>query len=346
MKAAIVAVTPTLTEEPEKLERLCRQIGELQKLGLLKSVSIASVMHPDLYPFPASYYQLIKFGLTHKNKKQLEDFMRNKFEFKKVHMLSSPSSENLTLAEKLSEFAERQRADLLVVNQTRNAGWFKSLVHRVAEVTAFSAALPVLVLHSDSEEAKGGFEPRILLAVDARHLPSASELEYVANAARLMGAEVHIVHVRPANRSFSKPLNLRLPPSLVMRKLGRLETYFARKCVSARSAMVEEDESIAAAIEQYAETHRMCMSVVTLPVRPYLRRLLLGSTAKRLLRISRRPVFVLRPNPSKAKAQALKPEARALSFDRRNLDGTIGELELLAKEAEARQNSTGRGILA
>lgn len=299
MKTAIVAITPTLNEEPEKLERLCAQIYELQKLGLLGSLSVAAVMHPDLYPYPASYYHRIKFGLSYQNQRRLEKFMRQRITFDKVHMLSTPSSENLTLAEKLSGFAKQQRAEVLVVSQVREQSWIRRLFHRVAEVTALSASLPVLVLHSEQEPGGAAFGPRILLAVDPRSLPAEAELDPVADAARLMGAEVHLVHVRPANRSFTKPLNLRLSPSVVMRKLAPLEAYFARRSVSAKTALVEEDESVAAAIEQYAETHGICLSAVTLPARPYLRRLLLGSTAKRLLRISRRPVFILRPVSSR-----------------------------------------------
>ena len=134
MRSAVLAVTPTLSEEPARFERLCRQIRELQNRGLLNSISVAAVMHPDLYTYPASYYQVMKMGLSHRNRELLDSFMARWFKFSQVHMLSAPSSESLTLAEELSEFARRKRADVLVVNQSRNLGWIRRLFSRVAEV--------------------------------------------------------------------------------------------------------------------------------------------------------------------------------------------------------------------
>lgn len=293
MKTAVVAVTPTIHEKPAELERLCAQLGQLQERGLMRTISVAAIMHPDLYPYPSDYYQLVKTGLSRQARLELEKNMRSKIAFRKIHMLTAPNSENLTLAQKLSDFAERRRADVLVVSRPRNPGWFRRLIHRVAEATAYSASVPVLVLSPEGSVA--GLEARILLAVDARRLPTEGELEHVAAAARLMGAEVHILHVRPANRSFSKPLNLRLPASLVMRKLGRMEAFFARRCIGSKSVLAEEDESVAAAVERYAAAHGICLTAVTLPRKSLVRRLVQGSTVKRLLKLSRRPVLVLRP---------------------------------------------------
>ncbi len=331
MKSAVLAVTPTLSEKPVELKRLCRQIRELQNRGLLGSVSIASVMHPDLYPYPASYYQLMKFGLTHQNRERLESYMRKWFKFGKVHMLSTPSSENATLAERLSDFARKRQAEVLVVNQSGARGWIGKLFSRVAEATAFSAALPVLVLNSDHEEELASSEARILFAIDPQSTPSDAELGYVVNAAKLMAAEVHLLYVRPANRSFAKKLRERLPASTAMRELRRLETYFRERGVRGRSVMVEEDESVASAIEQYAEDNLVCLSVVTSPVRPFFRKFLLGSTVKRLLRVSKRPVFVLRVTAAAkaaAKAAALLGLSAGQQIDWIMPNGKVQSLEL------------------
>lgn len=293
MRSAVVAVTPTLNEEPKTLERFGRQVQELQDRGLFPSIWVASVMHPDLYPYPASYYQLVESGLMHKNKEQLEANMKNWFRFNEVHMLSTASSESLTLAERLSDFTRSRRAEALVVNQPPQRSWLRRLVRRVAEVTAFSAEVPVLVLNPDHERELTGAEARILLAVDPRRPPSALELGHVASAAKLMGAEVHLVHVRPANRSFSNTLGARLPVSLVMKELARLEARLLTSGVKAKCVVVEEDDTIAGSLEKYAEDHRICVSAITSPSGRFLRRILLGSTARRLLRVSKRPVFVL-----------------------------------------------------
>lgn len=337
MRSAVLAVTPTLYERPENLDRLCQQVSALQERGVLGSVSVASVMHPDLYPYPASYYQLVKFGLLHQSRAQLEGFMKKKFKFKKVHMLTSPSSENTTLAEALSEFAKKRRADVLVVNRPAHRGLFSKLFSRVAEVTAFSADLPVLVLNSEFEAELLNSEPRILLGIDPKVAPSEAELAQVISAAKLMGAEVHLAHVRPASRTPSDMYNGRTPASIVMRKLRSLEYQLRAEGVRARSVMLEEDESVAASIEQYAEDNRICMTAVTSPVRPFLRKILLGSTARKLLRLSRRPVFV-------ARAKKLTQPESSVRHD--HVQGAGGELDVLYQELQMRQNASDRGRVA
>lgn len=301
MKQAVVAVTPTLSDEPEKMERLCRQINALQKLGVLGSVSIASVMHPDLYPYPASYYQLLKFGLSHHNRDRLEGFMKKRFQFQKVHMLSAPSSENYTLAESLSDFARKSRADVLVVSQSGNLRWQKRLLGRVSEATAFSATLPVLVLSTEHCLENAASDPKILFGIDPRVMPTEAELKQLVKAAGLMRAEVHLVHVRPANRVFSEAFGKPIPVGIVMKRLHRLEFQLRAEGIRARSVILEEGASVAASMEKYAKNNHIAIAAVTTPARPLLRRFLLGSTARRLLKASRRPVLLVRADHEQAK---------------------------------------------
>jgi len=292
-----------MTEEPARLDALCRQIRELQERGLLSQLAVASVMHPDLYAYPPSYYQLVKTGLAHGNRHRLEAFLRRRLNLTGVHMLSTPSSENLTVAEKLSDFAVNQNADLLVVNQPGSQGWIGRLFGRVAEATAFYASLPVLVLKEERDLGRCTAQPGILVGIDPKSVPTPTELDRIGEMAKLMGAETHLLYVRPKSRVIPTALHVAMPPGIATRKLWCLEAYLRSKGVKAKWALEEEEGSVAASIERYAAANGVCLTVATAPARPLLRKLLLGSTVSQLLNVSKRPVLVMRAKEAQAQSE-------------------------------------------
>jgi nucleotide-binding universal stress UspA family protein len=227
------------------------------------------------------------------------------------------------------------------VNRSEGRGWIRRLFDRVAETAAFSAALPVLVLNSGHEEELAKSGNGILFAVDPGNAPSGAELEYVARTARLMSAEVHVLHVRPKRGPLAQALGRR-PPSgggAAVMELWRIEACLRARGACVRSAMVTQGEPIAASIERHAATHRACLTVVTSPARPCLKRFFLGSVARQLLRISKRPVFVLRAEsrwPGKSGAEPRATPAPLRRNGRKN--GASGP--------EAPRNPAQRGKVA
>lgn len=291
MRSGVFAVSPKVLEDGS-WEPLRRQLGELEGIGLFPARAFVSLVHPDLYPYPLSYYQNVKFLLRNQVRDELAQRLEDKIPHRRLHVLVSSTSERYELADQLSTFTQRSRASVLVLSHRGRSGILRRLRGSIAEAAVQTSRVPVLVLKETIPAPSAG--PFLLFAVDPLHPPSDRALRWVVRTARLVGRGVCVLYVRPRTRLFSRFSREHVPERSAALALQRVVGLLRDSGVDAVSETIEEAGSVADTLEAYAEGHRLGLIVITSPRRHWLRGALLPSATVRLLEICARPLLVLR----------------------------------------------------
>jgi nucleotide-binding universal stress UspA family protein len=294
METAVLAVNPTLPDEPVRLIQLQQQVKELQERGLFGWLGIAAVVNPELYPYPLSFYQTVKAGLKHQARSALTASLEKEISFHRLRVLETPTSGQAGVAKHLSRQASKWKVSVLVVSHEERRSLFSRLVKSVSEAAAFTSKVPLLVLKPEHALELRRFGSGILLALDPFHPPSPRALAHVVGSAKPMGSLVRVVTVRVRRRGLGRALRETAPMDLTLREMARAERLLHCAGLSTQSEVIEQEGSVAETLEAYAERHRACMIAVTSPRRGFFRRNLVGSTVRGLIRGSKRPTFVLR----------------------------------------------------
>lgn len=289
MTSAVFAISPKSMEDGS-WERMRRQLAQLEGVGLFPARAFVSLVHPDLYPYPLSYYQEIKYHLRHQVHDELKGELHRAAPFRPLHVLVSPTSERYGLVERLSDFTRRRRASVLVISHEPRRGFFQRLVSSIAEAAVETAEVPVLVLKDEIPRRRDG--PYILFAVDHQRPPSQRAIRWVVRAARLVKRGVRVLEVRQPPNFFSRWLEKATPGATST--LSSVVRAIHQAGVQASGEMVEGNGSVARTLAAYAKSHGLGMVIVTSPRRTLLRRLLVPSTTKKLLRACELPLLVLR----------------------------------------------------
>jgi nucleotide-binding universal stress UspA family protein len=145
---------------------------------------------------------------------------------------------------------------------------------------------------------------RILVPVDGSE-SSKKALSAALDLAREQVGWVHIVHVCDETRLYVSMDTLPYPPADLIESLRKDgDTILADAVAAARNRKIEADSKLLAidhadqrisdAIEQEAENWHADLIVVGTHGRRGFRRLLLGSVAENLVRISTKPVLLIR----------------------------------------------------
>jgi nucleotide-binding universal stress UspA family protein len=145
---------------------------------------------------------------------------------------------------------------------------------------------------------------RILVPIDGSDT-SKKALTVAVVLAREQSASIHIVHVCDETPVYVSMDTLPFPPAAVMESMRKEgETILLDAVTSAREAGVEADgqlivihhadQRVSEAIEQEAENGHADLIVIGTHGRRGFRRLLLGSVAENLIRISTKPVLLIR----------------------------------------------------
>ncbi|RKH76466.1 universal stress protein [Corallococcus sp. AB045] len=191
-------------------------------------------------------------------------------------------------ADHLVDLAREQEVDLLVVGtHPHNAlGNLASVAHHALRLAPMSAAVVPVSPAASRGEVPLPQVRRLLVATDLS--PLADETIPFAFALAPAGAEVHLVTVIPERAGAE------LHRDLKQRLLERVPRGLEAREVTTRLEVLH-GEDVALALVQAAE--RMDAELLCLGSRGHggVREALLGSVARKVLGLSRRPVLVLRP---------------------------------------------------
>jgi nucleotide-binding universal stress UspA family protein len=184
---------------------------------------------------------------------------------------------------------------VLVIGSNDRGGLPYWYLGSLAETAALAATLPVLILKNSTPLAAVSRQPKLIIAVDVAAPPNTRDLTWLGNLSRSTKSHLSLVYVEPRHRVVIDSLQERKSKDEAKRVLRRLATSLKSKGAAATTiSVLPESRSIAHAIVEFAEEEKAWMTVATTPERTRLRRLLLGSNARHILALSKRPFLSLR----------------------------------------------------
>jgi nucleotide-binding universal stress UspA family protein len=300
MRKAVIAVEPVIpnfepfTKPPKSFDSYGRLIKLFQKKGIIPTSSVASVIHSGLYMVPIAWYSENEDRFAEEAKNELETLCDGRFDFDFVKVLRAAASSKQYLVEQVNKYVNRMRGDLLVVLSTPRAGvpyWF---LGSFAETAAFTASVPVLVLKPQAKVSDFSKNVRILVAVDAAASYSDREKGWFVEWAKSSSAHIDLVYVKPQRRKLLSKIRLPKDEHAAEDMLEGFASDLKADGVSVSLVVLKERDSVAEAIAEYAEKRKSWMIVAISTQRGPARKLLLGSTARRVLSLTKRPFLSLR----------------------------------------------------
>jgi len=294
---AIEPVTPSvepILQRPKSFDSYVRQIRLFQQRRLIPTSTIASMIHSSLYMVPMSWYSENKNRYAKDAQREIKKLCTGLFDFDQIKVLQADSSSQEYLVEKLSKYAKRVQGDLLVVLSSNRAGLPYWLLGSFSETVALTADLPVLVFKPHTKESDFSNKVRILVAFDVAATYSKKEISWLIDLAKNTNAHVDLVYAKPNQSRIFDSLLLPKKQKDAGLNLDVITSDFRKEGVSASVKVLKESDSVAESIVEYADQRQSWMIVTISTQRQWARRLLLGSTARKILTLTKRPFLSLR----------------------------------------------------
>lgn len=293
MKTELVALDPTLKKN-SSLDRFLEILRLFKSRGIFSIRSVASVVNPSLYALPFSVYREAKERLIKEAKHNIEAALQGKMDFLPIHVLTSDSQATEPHVNQLARYANRLSADALILASNDRSGlpyWF---LGSFSETAALMSKVPVFIIKASLDKSDFPNEVRFVFAVDVAAPPSANAVRWISDLAKPSGARIELLCVKPKKRVLIDSLQQRKSGEEAGRVLKTLEASFKSNGVQTRSRVLDESKSVAHTVADFADEIRASLTIVTGVERTSARKLLLGSTARKILTLTRRPFLSLR----------------------------------------------------
>jgi len=293
LKNVVVAIEPPVLERTLPLNKFATTIKLYQEKSVLPPVSIASLIHSSLYLVPTSWYYENEDRYAAEAQSKIDYACRNKFDYSTIQVLKGNASANHFLVEQLSEFLNRRKSELLVVLGSSRKGVPYWLLGSFAETAALTSTKSVMVIKSQSnfELSKS---VRLTVAVDSGAKYTERDLNWLLKLARPGKIHLDFVSVRPKPSGVLSTLRKPKQPRLADRELKRFVQLIDENGLSASLTFLKEMESIAETVVAFADKSKSWGIVTIATERSFARKLILGSTARRILMLTKRPFFSIR----------------------------------------------------
>ncbi|MFN2425443.1 MAG: universal stress protein [Candidatus Binatia bacterium] len=293
MKKALVALDHTSCKG-WNFEHFCRVVQLFQKRGLFPEISLVSVTHASLYAMPTQFYRATKGRFAHEALGRITSSSEGRFNFEGARVLQSDSPAKEDHVAQLSRYGRRLGVDALVMASSDRRGlpyWF---LGSFSETASLTATLPVLIIKPQISESDFSRSVRFVVAVDAAVPPSALSIRFLAKTAKSASANVDLVYVDPARGTFLESLKQRKTEPEAFRVLARIQAALKEQGVSSTTTILKESRSVAHTVVDFAEEKKAWMTVTTAAPRSRARKLLLGSTGRHILSLTKRPFLAVR----------------------------------------------------
>lgn len=290
---SVIGLDPT-TKNLDTLDWFFRVLLRFHEANLVPSMSFAGVMHSHLFPMPNKIYRGLLPKLKKEAQQHLEAIVAHHVPIASVQLLSSDSPATEDHVNQLSRWGSKLRAEFLTIasqNQGDLAHW---ALGSFAETAALTSKLPVLIVKPYCPENHFDRPVSLLICVDVASPPAPSSLAMVVRLAKRSNARVHFLYVRPQKRVFTDSLFQRKSEEETQKILTQLKTALEDKGIKVTATIVDEKTSIAHSIDEFAADKKVWMIVTTVPKRARARRIFLGSSARKLLSLTKIPVLNLR----------------------------------------------------
>lgn len=293
MKSALVAVDPMAIKE-SSFEHLCEAVRFFQEKKILSRTLVISATHASQFLMPYSYYRDHKDELAEEAQSKVRAACTGKFQFVNNRVLQSDSHTNEEIVDIISRHGRRTGMDLLVVGSNSRKGlpyWF---LGSFSETASLTAKLPILVFKGKFSNIEISRSANIVVGVDVAAPPSSQDINWLVSLAKAAQARIHLLYVEPRERPLVDQLQLRKNRDEATHVLERLQHAFETRSVSSTLTIKEETRSISHTLVEFADKKGALLTVATTPKRSSVRKLLLGSTARNVLALTKRPFLSLR----------------------------------------------------
>ncbi|MDQ3231889.1 MAG: universal stress protein [Pseudobdellovibrionaceae bacterium] len=225
--------------------------------------------------------------------RELESSLQGAFRFSSIKVLSAMTVDLESLVIFISRFATRTGIDLMVIASNARTGLPLWLLGSFSETAALIAPMPILIIKPHIEVQDFAPVPHLVVGVDTSVPVPAAALRWIAGTAKSMGAELDLIHVKPRKRLMDSmaPRPKKESPELILQGLQR---KFLKAGVSTHVLIKDEVESVAQTLVDCAEQKQAWVILTVVAKRSSVRKLLLGSDARRILSLTRRPFLSLR----------------------------------------------------
>lgn len=279
-----------------KFKQFVDAIHFFQKKGIIPGrTSIASVYYSSLSPLPLEFYAKEKWKLADEAEIIIKNAATNHFDFESVKVLLSDSSTTEDHVAQISKFAKKYaHADFLIVGSNDRSGLPLWLLGSFSETAALTALLPVLIIKPYFHTLAFSRIPHFLITVDIAAMPSQAELSWIRSFASSVKARLQLVYVIPRIKPIIDSLQLRKNRYEAMKKLNELKSQLESIDIKVSVAVVDEEVSVGHTIAKVADKSKSWIIVTTSAKRRKIRRLLLGSRARQMLALTKRPFLSIR----------------------------------------------------
>lgn len=293
MKTELIALDPTVDKNPSS-DRFLQVLRLFQAKQVLRPAAVASVVHPSLYAVPSAAYRELKGTFVKEANQRIKRVCQGLFSLGPIHVLASDTSSKERHVEQLTRSARRLGADALLLASNDRTGlpyWF---LGSFSETAALTAKIPVFIIKPSLDESDLAREVRFVLAIDASAPPTAAAIRWVADLAKPSNARIDLVYVEAKKRALIDSLQLRKSRDEAESALKKVDSALQSNGVRTQKKILKESKSVAHTISEHSDDVKAWLTITTTPERSEARKLFLGSTARKVLTLTRRPFLSLR----------------------------------------------------
>ncbi len=299
VRPTLIAVEPfveNLDPRPKDkrgFDSYARLIRQFQGKGLISHSTVVSLVHPGLYMVPSSWYQENKHTYAFQARREVETQCREQFDYSDISILVADEPSSQFLVEKLSAFAKKLQSDLLVVLSSNRSGLSYWFLGSFSETAALTAKVSVLVLKPQIKSSDFSKNVRMVVALDLDVTYSTREITKIIDWAKKAKSHVDLIYAQRKSTVLSPSLRSSNKQRDAENKLNKIASYFKKANVRTSVVVIDKENSTAEAIVKYADSRKAWMILTISTERAFSRKLLLGSTARRILSLTKRPFLSL-----------------------------------------------------
>jgi len=293
LRNVVLAMDPTVNRRGS-FSAYSGIVSKFQKIGAIPSVRVVSMIHQSLFMVPPEWYYQNKDRYAEETRDQLESALKTELRFKAIHVLKGKSSSNRLLINELSAYLKKIHSELLIVFTSNRTGIPYWLLGSFAETAALSASTPVLVIKPHTKGLSFSRTPRFTVALDPQKQVSKEHIDYILRFARPADAQIDLVGVKKVQRAFLGKIRKQKIESAHLAPLKDAERELTRAGLKVNLELLPESKSVPETVVKYSETKKswgiLCPSAVDRSGSD----LLLGSTSRKILTLTKRPFFAVR----------------------------------------------------
>lgn len=293
MKSALIGLDATSSKNPS-IDQFLETIGLFQKKGFFLQATIASVIHAGLYALPHSWYNKMRKSLSKEALATVGKLASTSFQYQAAKILYVESAIKEDLVACLCRYGKRKAIDVLILASSDRVGVPYWILGSVSETAALTAAMPVMIIKPRPKNLEFSREVRFVVGVDAANPFSSDALLWIANAAHTANVRIDLVYVEPKKRWVIDAVKGKKNQGEASEVLGKMQSFLLSHGVKCAVTLLKESQSIAHTFVEFADQRKAWLTLTVAVKRSKARKIIFGSSARRILLLTKRPFLSLR----------------------------------------------------